>query len=45
MPSADLELCYLSATEVLKKFKARSLSPTEYLEQLIKRAEETEPVT
>ena len=44
MSSTDLELCYLSATEVLRNFKARTLSPVEYLETLIKRAEETEPV-
>jgi len=44
MASADPELCYLPATEVLKNFKARTLSPVEYLEELIKRAEETEPV-
>jgi hypothetical protein len=43
MSSIDLELCYLSASEVLKRFKACSLSPVEYLAELIKRAEETEP--
>jgi len=43
MSSADLELCYLPATKALEKFKARTLSPVEYLEALIKRAEETEP--
>ncbi|HIA77543.1 MAG TPA: amidase, partial [Gammaproteobacteria bacterium] len=44
MSSADLELCYLSATDVLKRFRACTLSPVEYLTELIKRAEETEPV-
>jgi amidase len=44
MSSVDLELCYLSATEVLERFKARSLSPVEYLEALIARAAQTEPV-
>lgn len=44
MSSVDLELCYLPATEVLKRFKSRSLSPVEYLEALISRAEQTEPV-
>ena len=43
MSSIDLELCYLSASEVLKRFKACSLSPVEYLAELIRRAEETEP--
>jgi len=44
MSCVDLELCYLSATEVLERFKARSLSPVEYLEALIARAAQTEPV-
>ena len=44
MSSIDLELCYLSASEVLKRFETCSLSPVEYLAELIRRAEETEPV-
>ena len=44
MSSVDLELCYLSAIEVLDRFKSRSLSPVEYLAALIGRAEQTEPV-
>ena len=44
MSSVDLELCYMSASEVLKRFKSRELSPVEYLEALIERAAETEPV-
>ncbi|HJP44998.1 MAG: amidase [Arenicellales bacterium] len=44
MTSTDLELCYLSAADVLERFRACSLSPVEYLAELIKRAEETEPV-
>ncbi len=43
MTTSDTELCYLSATEVLARFKARSLSPVEYLNALIARAEATEP--
>ncbi len=42
MSSPDLELCYAPATEILDRFKARSLSPVEYLENLIARAEQTE---
>ena len=43
MTKANLDLCYASATEVLGRFRDRSLSPTEYLENLIVRTEETEP--
>ena len=41
---SDLELCYLPATEAIARFKAKTLSPVELLEALIKRAEEVEPV-
>ena len=41
---SDLELCYLPATEAIARFKAKTLSPVELLEALIKRAEEAEPV-
>lgn len=44
MSSIDLELCYMPAKEVLARFADRRLSPVEYLEALIRRAEETEPV-
>ena len=40
---ADTELCYLPATEVMKRFKARSLSPVEYVNALIARHDEVEP--
>jgi len=39
----DLDLCYLSATEALAAFKARTLSPVELMEALIARAEAVEP--
>jgi amidase len=38
------ELCYLSASAVLEKFRDRSLSPVEYLETSIRRAQRVEPV-
>ena len=40
---AETELCYLPATEVMKRFKARTLSPVEYINGLIARHEEVEP--
>lgn len=40
----DTDLCYLSATEVLVRFRARSLSPVDYLEALIRRTEQVNPV-
>jgi amidase len=39
----DLDLCYLSASEALRLFKARKLSPVELLQALIDRAERVEP--
>jgi Asp-tRNA(Asn)/Glu-tRNA(Gln) amidotransferase A subunit family amidase len=38
------ELCYVSATEALRLFKAKALSPVELLEALIDRAGAVEPV-
>lgn len=38
------ELCYLSATETLKLFKKRKLSPVELMKAIIKRTEKVEPV-
>lgn len=43
MSNADLSLCYLSATDVLDRFRAKSLSPVDYLQALIARAQEVEP--
>ncbi len=40
----DLDLCYLSATEAVEKFRAKSLSPVELLEAHIARADAVEPV-
>jgi len=39
----DLDLCYLSATEALAAFKARTLSPVEVMAALIARAEALGP--
>jgi len=40
----DLDLCYLPATDAIKRFKDKTLSPVELLDALIRRAEEVEPV-
>ncbi len=40
---ADIELCYLSATEALERFRAKTLSPVELMVAVIARAEEVEP--
>ncbi len=39
------ELCYLTATEAIKKFKAKTLSPVELMKAIITRAEAVEPKT
>jgi amidase len=39
---ADLELCYLPATEAIARFKARTLSPVELMKAVIERAEKVE---
>lgn len=38
------DLCYLSAVEVLARFKAGDLTPSDYLEALIARTDEVNPV-
>lgn len=44
MTSSDEELCYLGATEAIKQFKAKTLSPVELLQAQIKRIEATNGV-
>jgi Asp-tRNA(Asn)/Glu-tRNA(Gln) amidotransferase A subunit family amidase len=43
MASVDLELCYLSASEAIAAFKARTLSPVELMKAVIARAEAVNP--
>jgi amidase len=38
---SDLDLCYMPASEALKRFKAKTLSPVELMEATIRRAEAT----
>jgi amidase len=40
---ASEDLCYLTATKALSRFKARKLSPVELIDALIARAERVEP--
>ena len=43
MTKSDSELCYMSATTAIEKFKDRSLSPVELMGSIIRRTEETNP--
>ena len=43
LASADLELCYLAASEALERFKARTLSPVELLDAQIARTQAINP--
>ena len=43
MEKSNLEISYLSASEALEKFKNKSLSPLELLQELIKRINEVNP--
>ncbi len=40
---ADQELCYLTATEALARFRAKKLSPVELMQAVIARAEKVQP--
>lgn len=40
---ADIDLCYMSATDAIAHFKARKLSPVELLQALIARCESINP--
>jgi Asp-tRNA(Asn)/Glu-tRNA(Gln) amidotransferase A subunit family amidase len=40
----DIDLCYLPATEALRHFRARELSPVELLQAQLARAQQIEPV-
>src|SRR5262245_3781503 len=40
---ADLELCYLTATEALRRFRNKQLSPVELMRAVIARTEEVNP--
>lgn len=40
MEAVDLELCYISASEAIKRFKAKSLSPVELVKAVIARTEQ-----
>ena len=43
MTKSDAELCYMSATTAIQKFKKRTLSPVELMESIIRRTEEENP--
>ena len=40
---SDEDICYLSATEALNRFRRRKLSPVELMQAVIERAERLEP--
>ncbi len=43
-PGSEEEICYLPATEALRMFRERELSPVELLQAYLARAEKVEPV-
>ena len=40
---SDLELCYLTASEALDRFRRKKLSPVELMQAVIARAEKVQP--
>ena len=43
MSDLSLEICYLSASQALKRFKNKTLSPVELLEEIKKRIDDINP--
>ena len=43
-PRTDLDLCYLTATEALVQFRAGKLKPSTYLEAIITRIDQVNPI-
>ena len=43
MAGADLDLCYMTATEAIAKFKTREISPVELMDAVIARIEAINP--
>ena len=43
MSDANLDLCYMTATEVIAAFKNRTFSPVELLKAIIARCEQLQP--
>jgi amidase len=43
MAAADLELCYMTATEAIAKFKAKKVLPVELIKTVIAHCEAVNP--
>jgi amidase len=43
MAKADLDLCYMTATEAIGRFRRKSLSPVELLDAVVARSEQANP--
>ena len=41
---SDIELCYMPAAEALRLFKAKKLSPVEYVRAIVEAIERSQPV-